>query len=141
MSRSNEDVVRHFLTALRRRDANSALAFVHADVDVDWSDSRAPFSGTYRGHDELRQFWTGLWDAWDEWNPEIDEVIECGRGCLVTVTMIRARGKTSGIEIAARGAVLWMVRDGKISQAKLFQGKDEALEAVGLSSQGDPSSS
>jgi ketosteroid isomerase-like protein len=137
MARSDEDVVRCFLTALRRRDANSALAFVHADVDVDWSDSRAPFSGSYRGHDELTQFWTGLWDAWDEWNPEIDEVIDCGRGRLVTVTMIRARGKTSGIEIAARGAVLWKVRDGRISRAKLFQGKDEALETVELSSQAD----
>jgi ketosteroid isomerase-like protein len=136
MSRNNEDLVRRFLTEIAtRRDSNAALACAHADINVDWSDSRAPYSGTYRGHEGVMQFWTGLWDAWDEFSPEIEEVIECGRDRLVTVTMIRARGKTSGIEVAARGAVLWTVRDGRISQVKLFQGKDEALEAVGVSEQ------
>jgi ketosteroid isomerase-like protein len=33
----------------------------------------------------------------------------------------------------ARGAMLWTTREGKIVRGKMFQTKDEALEAAGLS--------
>jgi len=62
----------------------------------------------------------------------IEEVIDCGPEALITVNLIRARGKTSGIEIAARGATLWTLRGEKISRVKLFQTKEEALEAVAV---------
>jgi hypothetical protein len=51
------------------------------------------------------------------------------------VTLVRARGKGSGVVIEAHGASVWSVCDGKVTRAKLFQSKAEALEAVGLSEQ------
>ena len=35
-------------------------------------------------------------------------------------------------EIEAQGAMLWSVRDGRIAHAKMFQTKEEALQAAGL---------
>ena len=71
-------------------------------------------------------------EAWEQFSPEMEEVQECGPEELITLDVVRARGKGSGIDMEARGAMLWTVREGKIVRAKMFQTKDEALEAVGL---------
>ena len=131
MSRENVEIVRESVAAFNRGDLDDWLEFFDPEIEIDWSASRAPFSGTYTGHDGLRQIWPVLWDAWDEFSPQIEEVIDHEAERLITVNLVRARGKASGIEIAARGAVLWTLKRGKISHMKLYQGKDEALEGVG----------
>jgi uncharacterized protein len=128
-----EDVVRRFTEeAWGRRDLNTAMACAHPDIEIDWSASMGPFKNIYRGHDGLEKFWQTLWEAWDEFNPQIEESIDCGPDRLITANFIRARGKASGVEVTSRGAVLWAFRDGKLVGARLFQTRDEALEAVGL---------
>jgi ketosteroid isomerase-like protein len=129
----NEEVVRRFLNeAWGRRDMDAALACAHPEIEIDWSNSMAPFGGTYTGYDGLVRFWTSLWEAWEQFRPVIEEVIELGHDRFITVNLIRARGKGSGIEVESRGAALWTMRDTKIAAVKLFQGKDEALQALGL---------
>jgi ketosteroid isomerase-like protein len=73
-----------------------------------------------------------MWEAWGEFAPQIEESIECGHDRLVTANRIRARGKASGVEVNSRRAVLWTFRDGKVAGARLYQSREEALEAVGL---------
>jgi ketosteroid isomerase-like protein len=137
VSEENHEAVERWLAeAWGRRDIDAALAYTDPQIELDWSESRAPFSGIYRGHDGLRRFWASLWEAWDEFRVIVEEeIVECGEGRHITATAARARGRGSGIEVESRGAVLWTVRDGKIAGAKLFQSKDEALEAVGLSAE------
>ena len=43
-----------------------------------------------------------------------------------------ARGR-DGIEVQARGIWVWTIRDGSIVRACLFQDRQEALEAAGVS--------
>jgi ketosteroid isomerase-like protein len=69
-------------------------------------------------------------EAFDPFRPEIEEVIDCGDGRLVSATTVRGRARASGIELEARGAMLWVVRDGKILRGKLFQKTEQALEAA-----------
>jgi hypothetical protein len=52
---------------------------------------------------------------------------------VITVTVVRGRGQGSGIGIEGTGAVLWKLRERRVLRAKLFQTREEALEAVGLS--------
>ena len=85
------------------------------------------------GHEGLTRFWTELQEAWEEFSLELVEVVECDRERLVAVTVVRGRGQGSGISIEAGGAMLWTLREGKILSGKLFQNREEALEAVGLS--------
>jgi ketosteroid isomerase-like protein len=132
---SHEEIVRRFYESWTRGDIDSVLECAHAEIEFDWSDSRAPFKGIYRGHEGVFRASIEIWEAWDEFRLEIDDVIECGPERLITPTTVRGRGKGSGIEIEARGAVLWTLREGKIVQAKLFQTKEEALQAVGRSNQ------
>ena len=43
-----------------------------------------------------------------------------------------ARGR-DGIEVQARGVWVWTIRDGACARVTLYQEREEALEAAGLS--------
>ena len=133
MSQENVELVRRFEKSWARRDLDAALECVHDDLEFDWSDSMGPFVGTYKGRDGLTRFWTDMLEAWQDFSPEIEEIFDCGPDRLITLDVVRARGKGSGIDMEARGAMLWTVQEGKIVRVKMFQTKDEALEAAGLS--------
>jgi ketosteroid isomerase-like protein len=126
----NAELVRRFNQSWSSGDLEAVLESAHPDMEFDWSDSMGPFAGVYAGHAGLRRFWTEMWDAWDEFSIEIDDVTECAGGRVVTATTVRARGKGSGIEIEATGgAMVWTVRDGKVVKGKLYQTAEEALAA------------
>ena len=134
MTGAKVELLRKLNDALwRDRDLGAALELVDPDADLDWSDSRAPYGGRFKGHDGLRHFFQMFIDAWDEWYPEFEEVIDVGPETILIVTRVRARGKGSGVPVEARGASIWSVRDGKVVSAKLFQPKAEALAALGVS--------
>ena len=137
MSQANVEIVRKvFDFVWVDGNLDAALELIDPEGVMDWSDSRAPYSGVFRGHEEVRGSWQDWRDAWDEWRPEITEAIEIDRDTVVIVTLVRARGKGSGVPVEARGASVWTVRDGRIAYAKLCQSKAEALEAAaGLSEQ------
>jgi ketosteroid isomerase-like protein len=124
------EVVRRFQEAWIAEDLDGVLECVHPDMEFDWTESRAPFRGVYQAHDGMRRYWDDVREAWEWFRPEIDEVIDCGDGRLVTPTTVRGRARASGIELEARGTMLWVVRDGKIARGKLFQTTDEAMDAA-----------
>jgi ketosteroid isomerase-like protein len=127
----NVEIVRRFLDlTLERRDVEGAMQLVHPDAEMDWSNSRAPYRGVYRGYAEATAAWATWLEAWEEWHTEVKEAIDVDPETVVIVTRVRARGKGSGITVDAGGAGIWRVRDGKIAYAKLFQSKSEALAAI-----------
>jgi len=62
---------------------------------------------------------------------EADDYTETASEVVVPNTT-RFRGR-DGIELVARSAFVFTVRNGKISRLRMFQGRGEALEAAGLS--------
>ena len=133
MSNPSAEVVRRLGGALwRDRDMDAALELVDPEAVFDWSDSRAPYRGVFRGHVEMRNAFQLMIDVWDDWHPEIEEAVEVDPETVLIVTRVQARGKGSGVPVEARGASLWTVRGGKVTGAKLFQSKDEALAELRL---------
>ena len=131
MSSRNAEVVRRFLElGLEHRDLDGAIQLIHPNAEFDWSNSLAPYRGVYRGQAEVMQAVRTQSEAWDEWSTSITEAIDVDPETVVIVTHVRARGKGSGVTVDAGGASVWQVRDGKISSAKLFQSKSEALAAI-----------
>ena len=130
MSSESAELVQRFYESWSTRDLDGVLESAHAEFELDWTNSRSPFSGIYRGHEGLVRYWTDTWEAWDEFKLEIEDLIELGGGRLIAATVVRGRGKGSGIEFEARGAILWTLRDGKILAGKFFQTSAEALEAA-----------
>jgi ketosteroid isomerase-like protein len=128
----NAETVRRFMESWTRRDLDGVLACADPRMEFDWSRSRSPQQGIYRGHDGLVQLWADQEDAWEQFSIEVIETIPIDRERLVAVTRVRGRGRGSGIDLEAGGAMLWSVRGGLIQSGKLFQDKDGALEAAGM---------
>jgi ketosteroid isomerase-like protein len=135
MSQENVEIVRRFYESWTRRDLNGVLDCADAEIEFDWSASQAPFGGTYIGHEGFKRWWAEHNDAWEDFTLEIVEVVECAHDRVITVTVVRGRGKGSGISIEGTGAVLWKLRESKVLGARLFQSREGALEAGGLSEQ------
>jgi ketosteroid isomerase-like protein len=86
----------------------------------------------YRGRDEIRAFWEGFLDAFDEVHIEIDDLMDREGDLVLVENVAHIRGR-DGIETQARSAWLLTIRGGKTNSLKLYQTRREALEAAGLS--------
>ncbi|MDX6617324.1 MAG: SnoaL-like domain [Solirubrobacterales bacterium] len=128
MSDQNVEVVRRMYEARESGDAAGALAQFHPEVVVDATARGDAASG--QGREELAAIiaeWTG---TFDEWREEVEEMRDLGDSVCVVATQ-RGRGKKSGVEVEARYALLFEVRDDKITRMTMFRGLSEALEAAG----------
>jgi ketosteroid isomerase-like protein len=71
--------------------------------------------------------------SWESVRGEPDEFIEVGDLVVVPWTTY-ARGR-DGIELVAHMALVYVVRDGAIERISMYQERQDALEAAGLSEQ------
>src|SRR5262245_33555668 len=132
MSEENVELVRRVFDAYNQRDLDLMLSYGTEDLTLDVSESRSPNQGVYRGEAEVRAVWKTFVDAWDQlhWEPLELQALDADR--VLSANRLTARGRGSGIEMTAHGAMIWTIRDGKVSQIRMFQSKAEALEATGL---------
>jgi ketosteroid isomerase-like protein len=128
MSEQNVDVVRRIYEARDKGDAAGALSQFHPEVVVDATARGDTAIG--HGHEELTAIIAEWIGAFDEWREEIEEMRDLGAEVYVVATQ-RGRGKESGVEVETRYALLYEVRDDKITRMTLFRGPSEALEAAG----------
>jgi ketosteroid isomerase-like protein len=130
MSGDNVEVVRRSIEAWNRHDRHGLRAFYRSEAEVDWSRSRSPFKGVYRGRRGIEKFWDVFWGTWEDVRLEAHDFTEAGSEVVVSNTA-RMRGR-EGIEVSARTALVFTVENGEITCLRLFDEQDEALEAVGL---------
>jgi ketosteroid isomerase-like protein len=127
---SKLDTVRRFAEAWGRNDLDGVLECAHPEIEIDWSGSHSTYQGMYRGHEGVTRFWAEQEDVWAEFSIEIVETIDIGDERIVTVNTVRGRGRGSGIALEAGGGMIWSVEDGLIRSARLFQSREEAVEAA-----------
>ena len=127
----NLAAVRHAIDAFNRADLDAVLDASTQDFEFDFTNSRGPLSGVYRGLEEAREFLTSFFEPWAALEVETEEFVKLEDDRVLTVTEIRTRGQGSGAEVNATGAMIWTIRDGELAAAKMYQSKAEALEAVG----------
>ena len=136
MAQENVEIVRRVYDAVARRDTKSVLELYDPDVELHTSRSawRELDEGgeVHRGHEGLRASFRKLYEVWEKWEDNPDELIDAGEH-VVSVVTSRSRGRTSGVEVDSHHAAIWTVRDGKIVRVVWFATRAEALEAVGLS--------
>jgi ketosteroid isomerase-like protein len=137
MSQENVEIVRRAFDSINRGDVDAALEAAADDFEMDWSNSIGPLKGVYRGRPEVLRLWRSFLDAWDslQWDPE--EIIDVDEFRVIAVNHVRMSGRGSGADVEAIGVQLWTIREGEALSIKLYQSKDEALEAAGLQGVGD----
>jgi ketosteroid isomerase-like protein len=131
VSQENVEIAQRFFLSTNERDLDAALSNVAPDAELDWSASEAPDSGVYRGPEEWRKWLTGRIEELDA-RLDVAEIIDVPPDTLVVVERISGRGRASGLDIAALGAGVWILRDGQIARITMYQTKHHALKAVGL---------
>lgn len=107
-----------------------ALAEVAApDIEWDWSRSVGPDAGVIRGPEAVVAFVRENLAHWDSLEMLPEEVLELGDHVLVMVR-VRVAGR-DGIAVEATGAHVQTWREGSLVRYRLFQNREDALEALG----------
>ena len=132
MSQENVEVVRRQVEAWNRRDLTTWLALFAPDAEIDWSRSRGPLKGVYRGRGELKAFWDELWTTFEDVQVETTHGFTEAGSEVVYSNTGHLRGR-DGIKVIARSTFLYTFENGQITCLRMFQERAEALEAAGLS--------
>jgi ketosteroid isomerase-like protein len=132
MSQENVEIVRAAIDAWNRRDWGGTLKDAAPSFEFDFSRSMGPGRGVY-SLDQMGQYFRELTEAWEDLRLEPGEFIEAGEQVVMPNTLY-VQGR-DGIEVQARGAWVWTIRDRSITRLCFYQERQDALEAVGLSEQ------
>ena len=130
MSQENVEIARAAYDAYNRGDLDAALVDAAPEFELDWTRAVGPQRGVYR-LDQVRAFFVDFLEAFESTRVNPDDFIEAGDQVVVPQTgCIRGR---NGIEVTARVALVWTIRDGAIVRICLYQQQRDALKAAGLS--------
>ena len=140
MSQENVAIVRRLYDAVACRDSATVLAIYHPEVEWDHSrnEAAAGLMGgrtMFRGHEGLRQWSREWYEAWENVEADLEELIDAGEQ-VVVVLNYRGRGRASGAEVQfTQMAGVFTLEQSRVVRAAWFRTRGEALEAAGLSAQ------
>jgi len=132
MSQENVEIVKAAYDAFNREDWDASLKAAAPGFEMDFSRAVGPWRGVF-GLDQSRRVMEEFRETWESARWEPDEFIEAGDFVVVPLTAhLQGRG---GIEVVGHTAWVWTIGNGAIERATMYQERQEALEAVGLSEQ------
>ena len=129
MSEENVQLIRAAIDAINADDIDALLAMAAPGFEYDVSRATGPWRGVYSA-DELPRVWEEFLGVWESSRYEANEFIETDEH-VVTPFTNHLRGR-DGIEVRARAAFVWTIREGAIAHLCFYQERREALEAAGL---------
>ena len=125
------EIIRRSTDAYSRGDIDGFLELWAPEAVVDWSNSRGPDAGVYRGHDQIRGFVERFRGAFEEVRIElVGDPEEISDGVWVVENVTHFRGR-DGIEVKAGSAWVIELERGTQVSLTLHQTKAEALDAAG----------
>ena len=130
MSQENVEIVRAAIDAYNRGDWKAAFKDAAPDFEFDLSRSVGPVHGVFR-LDQWLSLMKDFAEDWESLRLEPHEFIEAGEHVVVP-WKLHAVGR-DGIEVQTRTTWTWTIRNGAIERVCMYQERQEALEAVGLS--------
>ena len=134
MVSANLDLVRSIYADWERGDYTSAD---WADPEIELIIPDGPSSGSWTGVARMREVWREWLRAWNEYRSQASEYRQLDEERVLVLIHGVGRGKTSGAEVAMRGANLFHVRDGKVTRLVLYPDRDYALADLGLEPEAD----
>jgi ketosteroid isomerase-like protein len=131
MSQENVEKARDFIAAYNRRDYDAAVESF--DPEIEWVLPARQSFDSCQGPDEIKRFWKGLDETFEELRLEPQEFVDAGDQ-VATRLRHHGRGKRSGAEInEALYHQVVTFRAGRMVRIEYFGEWSEALKAAGLS--------
>jgi ketosteroid isomerase-like protein len=128
MASENVELARKAFQAFEHQDLSQLEEFCHPDIEMDWS-RRLIDPIVTRGLEGIRGFFEEVASLFEEASFEEEEILEFGDQVLVVSTG-HFRGRASGIEVKARAANVWTIRDGKLVRFCFYQTKEDAIADI-----------
>jgi ketosteroid isomerase-like protein len=126
----NVEKAEGFLTDYNRRDFDAAMR--HFDPQIEWVLPDMMGFDSCVGCDQVRRFFQGLDESWDELHLDAIESVDAGDR-VATRLFYHGRGKTSGAEIHTElYHQVAFFRDGVIVRMEYVDSWPAALELVGV---------
>ena len=129
---SQENVVKtsDFIADYNRRDFDAAVRFF--DPEIEWVLPPLQRSDSCRGPEEIKRFWHGLDETFEELRLEPQEFVDAGD--LVAVRLrFYGRGRGSGAELETEMYhQVTTFRDGAMVRIEYFTDWPSALQAAGI---------
>jgi ketosteroid isomerase-like protein len=129
MSQERVEIARQGIEAWNRHDFD--LGARHLAADVEWlpASPAAVERSVYRGLDEVAQGFNAIWETWELFEFEEQEVHEVGDS-VVWLGHVRARGGASQVELRQPIANVLTFTGDKVARIQGFLTWEEALASV-----------
>lgn len=132
MSAENVEVVRQFAGHWVSGEWAGLEDLVDPDVEQHSTIGGLEQGRVLHGLAEIRRDYELVEESWDEHRMEVDDVIDAGDR-VVLLHREYQRGRGSGVELQIEAAVVFDLRDGRISRIQGYLDRGAALGAAGLS--------
>jgi ketosteroid isomerase-like protein len=105
------------------------MPFIHPEFEVTTPPELAAEPDTYRGPDGVRRYFESFYEAMDRVSFEAEEFIPVG-DLVVVESVLRTRGRTTGLEAEQHVALVYELKDGKAYRISVYATVDEAMAAA-----------
>jgi ketosteroid isomerase-like protein len=132
MSEETVELAREGFKLWQRGDAEAFLSLI--DPQVEWDLSAYPVPGVEprgSGVDGLVRMFAAYLSGWNEYRLEAKEFIDAG-DTVIAMLHETVRVGDSSDTLQRDVPYVWTFRDGRLCRFRVFQSKQEALEAAGL---------
>lgn len=134
MSRENVEVVNAVFKAWNDGSLEDVLPFAAEGIEwVEVEGLPGIEGGDFRGKARVHSMLESLFDTWEQYRLEPQDVRAVGKDRVVAILREIARGRSSGAAVESRWGYVMALRDGKIVRVEAYRNPAEALEAAGLS--------
>jgi ketosteroid isomerase-like protein len=132
MSQENVQTLRRLFEAASDGDVGVWFQAADPDIRVYPRPDEPDAADEYRGLDGLMDYLMNWYSQWDVYESEPLEMIDAGKHVLV-IARERGRVERTGMEVVEDFTHSFVLRDGKVTEWRMYDSHAEALEAVGLS--------
>jgi ketosteroid isomerase-like protein len=129
MARERVAIVRRCFDAWKTNRLASLAHHLAPDVQVDWSESLAPYRGIYTGHRGWLELFDEIRAPFDDVSAEPHEFVVTGQHVAVPNT-VRMRGR-DGVEVVATSTVVFTFVGVTLVALRLYQREIDARMAIG----------
>jgi ketosteroid isomerase-like protein len=135
MSRENVEVVRQGYEAINLAIASGEdLLPLMENINIapDIVIEMGVLEGTFHGREDFKRFIEGQVALFEDLRCDPEELIDAGDHIVVPMCM-SGKARSTGLPFEYHAIHVWTVRGGEWTRLRLYESRERALEAVGLS--------